>query len=161
MKMTLMESQGSSTSGSRRFRARDERGAELVEGALVSVFLFSMLLGIVWLGRGYNIYATITRAAREGARFAVAPSCYTCGSAYPSDSQVREVVDGALRASSLSPEAVSDFAVTVIDPLVPGIDPPQTGVRISFRYPVELALPFMPRALTNLSIPTQVQVRKE
>ena len=156
-----MESQGASTSGSRRFRAREERGAELVEGALVSVFLFSMLLGIVWLGRGYNIYATITRAAREGARYAVAPSCYTCGNAYPSDTQVREVVDGALRASSLSPAAVSDFAVTVIDPLIPGSYPPQTGVRISFRYPVELALPFAPRALTRLTIPTQVQVLRE
>ena len=142
-------------------RATDEKGAELVEGALVSVFLFTMLLGIVWLGRGYNIYATITRAAREGARFAVAPTCYTCGNSYPSASQVRTVVDNALRASSLSPESVSDFAVTAVNPLIPGSVPAQQGVSVSFRYPVEMALPFLPRSLTQVSVSTKVQARRE
>src|SRR5438094_10464750 len=58
-----------------------EKGAELVESAFVLPILLMLLLGIIWMGRGYMIYETITRAAREGARYEVLPSCASCGNA--------------------------------------------------------------------------------
>ncbi len=56
----------------RNLRRSGERGAELVEMAFVLPLLLTLLIGVFWAARAYNIYETITRAAREGARVAVA-----------------------------------------------------------------------------------------
>ena len=56
-------------------------GAEIAEAAVVLPLVFMLILGIYWFGRAYNIYATITHAAREGARAATAQACATCGNA--------------------------------------------------------------------------------
>ena len=55
-----------------------ESGAEIVEFAFVAPLLTTLVLGIFWVGRAYNTYETITHAAREGARYAAAPTCATC-----------------------------------------------------------------------------------
>ncbi|HYG97968.1 MAG TPA: TadE family protein [Terriglobales bacterium] len=52
---------------------RSECGATLVEAALTLIVFFVFLFGILEFGRAYNVYQTLTNAAREGARFAVAP----------------------------------------------------------------------------------------
>jgi Flp pilus assembly protein TadG len=54
-------------------RTRSQRGANLVEAAVTMLVLFTFLMGIMEFGRAYNIYQTMTDAAREGARFAVSP----------------------------------------------------------------------------------------
>ena len=51
----------------RRHRA-DDRGATLVELALVLPILVLLVFGIVEFGRAYNAQVTLTHAAREGAR---------------------------------------------------------------------------------------------
>jgi Flp pilus assembly protein TadG len=61
----------------------EERGAELFEFALVVPVLLTLLLGVFWMGRAYNVYETITRAAREGARYAVLPSSMAQGNTFP------------------------------------------------------------------------------
>ncbi len=45
-----------------------ERGANLVEMALVLPLLMLLLIGVVDIGRAFNHYIVITNAAREGAR---------------------------------------------------------------------------------------------
>jgi len=57
-------------------QAAPERGAALVEMALVLGLLLLLVMGIVDLGRAYNNYMIITNASREGARY---------GSRYPND----------------------------------------------------------------------------
>jgi Flp pilus assembly protein TadG len=52
---------------------RKQRGATIVEAAFVLPILFMFLLGILEFGRAYNEYQVLTNAAREAARFAVAP----------------------------------------------------------------------------------------
>jgi Flp pilus assembly protein TadG len=47
---------------------RSERGANLVEMALVSTFLLLLVAGVVDIGRAFNNYIIITNSAREGAR---------------------------------------------------------------------------------------------
>src|SRR5258707_581827 len=61
----------------RKLRRTD--GAEIAEAALVLPLLFMFLLGIVWFGRAFQIYATITQAAQQGAVMAARASCATCG----------------------------------------------------------------------------------
>ena len=144
-----------------RTRASEESGVELVETALVIAFLLTLLIGIVWMGRAYNTYGTITRAAREGVRFAVGPSCATCGNTYPTDTEIQTVVEQALTASALQPTAVSGFSITRNVVLNPGSTPQETGVQISFSYPFQLVIPFTPVHLTTVSISTRVQMRQE
>jgi Flp pilus assembly protein TadG len=50
---------------------REERGANLVEMALILPLLLLLLAGVVDIGRAYHTYITIINAAREGARYGV------------------------------------------------------------------------------------------
>lgn len=54
-----------------RRNAQSERGAELIEFALVCPLLLLLILGIVDFGFMFQRMAVITNAAREGARVAV------------------------------------------------------------------------------------------
>ena len=56
--------------------ARDERGTNIVEMALVTVLLLLLAVGAGDMGRAFHTYIVITNAAREGARY---------GSWYPWD----------------------------------------------------------------------------
>ena len=78
----------------------DAGGAEIAETAVVLPLLFSILLGIFFFGRAYNIYGTITQAAMQGARAAVAPTCATCtNTTLTADQIATTVVAPVLQAS--------------------------------------------------------------
>jgi len=85
-------------------------GSEIAETAVVLPILFSILLGIFFFGRAYNIYGTITQAAMQGARAAVAPACATCGSGTLTAAQIAtNVVAPVLQASHLDTGAVQSL----------------------------------------------------
>jgi len=68
-------------SGSQSRTARlwfDKGAAELVEFAVVIPLLMTVLLGMYYFGRAYNIYETLTRAAKEGAAYGARPVCALC-----------------------------------------------------------------------------------
>ena len=142
----------------------EEASAELVEAAIVLPLLLSLLIGIFWLGRAYNIYATITRAAREGARLAVAPTCATCGNAFATDAEVQSVINAALAASALDPSRVNPAITIERNQILNPNDPMQSrvaGVIVRFGYPVQVAIPFTSLRATSFTITTQVQMRQE
>ncbi|MCU1285270.1 MAG: pilus assembly protein TadE [Acidobacteriales bacterium] len=56
-----------------RNQGRNCRGATVLETALVLPILFAVLFGILEFGRAYNMFQAVTDAAREGARYSVAP----------------------------------------------------------------------------------------
>ena len=94
---------------------RETRGAEIAETAAVLPVLFSVLLAIFFFGRAYNIYGTITQAALQGARAAVAPSCATCGTGstpLTADQIATNYVGPALLASHLNPAQVTPMNPT-------------------------------------------------
>jgi hypothetical protein len=85
-------------------------GTEIAEAALILPILFMILLGIFFFGRAYNIYGTITQAAMQGARAAVAPACATCGSTPLTAAQIAtNVVAPVLQASHLDTAAVQSL----------------------------------------------------
>jgi hypothetical protein len=154
----------------------DDRGAELFEFALVLPLLLSLLIGILWMARAYNIYQTITRAAREGARAAVVRTCASCGNAIPSDASVRTVVTDSLSASALDlTKVTSSFAGTcpngqtcdcptgdiciIRDVPLNSSTPPELGVVVSLGYPVDFPIPFV--NVPSITVNTQVQMREE
>ena len=61
-------------------RLRSERGAELIEMALVLPVLLLVLMGIVEFGFMFMRFVVLTNAANEGARVAILPS-YGAGDA--------------------------------------------------------------------------------
>ncbi|HEX5409235.1 MAG TPA: TadE/TadG family type IV pilus assembly protein [Gemmatimonadaceae bacterium] len=74
----------------RIFRA-DERGALIVEFALIVPILFFLVFGIVDFGRAYFTMNNLAAAVREGARYgAVLPSPVP---AWASDSMSQRVID--------------------------------------------------------------------
>lgn len=144
-------------------RRAGQKGATLVEAALVLTLLLMLLIGMIWISRAYNIYQTISHAAREGARLAVTPNCAVCGNTYPTDDAVRAVVDARLTVDGLDPTLTSPSPITIQRGVVlnPGSTPQVSGVVISFSYPVDLVLPFTTLGTTAISVSTQVQMRQE
>src|SRR5438034_8634767 len=143
---------------------REDRAQEIAEAAVVLPLTMMLLLGIYWFGRVYNIYGTITHAAREGARIATAPTCAMCGNVATTQDQVADRVADILKASKLDPAKVSAITPTLCDCGTPSCGtpvacaavtagkaqicvqtnvllnantstPPACGVAVSFRYP--------------------------
>lgn len=84
---------------------RKQRGSTLVEAALTLPILFMFILGVLEFGRAYNIYQTLTNAAREGARFSVAP--YPGTSTLPSSGDVTSKINSFLSNANISNATVS------------------------------------------------------
>lgn len=154
----------------RNLRRRGERGAELVEMAFVLPLLLTLLIGIFWAARAYNIYETITRAAREGARVAVVPTCSACGNAVPSVANVENAVLNSLTASSMDtakvkiPTCTGNLSTTICylrDVQLNASTPKEFGVLVSFTYPFQFNLPFTSVDLVTINIATSVQMREE
>ncbi len=145
-------------------------GAELVEMAVILPILLTMLIGVFWAARAYNIYETITRAAREGARVAVAPSCSVCGSAAPSVSSVENAVLNSLTASSMDttkitfPSCSGNLSTTICyqrDIALNTSSPNEFGVSVGLTYPFQFMLPFTTVNVSTIHITTTVEMREE
>lgn len=162
-----------------------EDGVEILEAALVLPLVFMFLLGIVWFGRAFNIYSTITQAAQQGAIAAARPICASCGNT-TSDAQVISVITGVLQASHLDPVQIpvnskAPTATSACSAVAPAplcatsgniticrsvklnptgaTDPVQCGAIVSFQYPFTFNVPFT--SLTQITLTAQAQTRME
>jgi Flp pilus assembly protein TadG len=90
-------------------RVGSERGAVLIEFALVFPLLLLTTLGIIDFGLLFQRYEVLTNAAREGARVAVLPGY--------SSADVEDRVEQYLQATSLSATTVTTTvaAPTTVD----------------------------------------------
>jgi hypothetical protein len=128
---------------------RDDRGANLVEMALVLPLLLMLFMGIVDFGRAYYSYVTLTNAAREGARFA---------SRFPYEGN--EEIIGALVAQrvvqepGLSNIPVEDIVVTYVGLGSPKGSPVTVRAALPFRTIVGGMFGFQP-----LQIRTEATMR--
>jgi len=147
---------------------RSTGGAEIAETAAVLPVLFSLLLAIFFFGRAYNIYGTLTQAAQQGARAAVAPTCASCTNAVLTSDQIATTVVGpVLQASKVnvnqvsslqqnlcacgttscggSPVACDNSAAAPIICVQRNVSlgsAQQCGTAVSFKYPYGFNLPF-------------------
>ena len=143
---------------------RETRGQELLEMAFGLSLLMMLLVGIFWAGRAYNIYTTINRAAREGARVAVAPSCATCGNTYPTTTTITAAVDGVLAASNLQTSSSGNITVTIAQHQALNLDPYNTAATwtvVSISYPFQFYVPFVPATVSTVRITSQAQMLEE
>jgi Flp pilus assembly protein TadG len=112
-------------------RHATERGTTLVEAAVTTMLLFLMLFGILEFGRAYNIYQTVTNAAREGARFSVAP--FPGVSTLPDNATVTSHVQDFLTAASISGATVT-VNQSQAGPTVNGVASVSTEVDVNAPY---------------------------
>jgi Flp pilus assembly protein TadG len=92
----------------RRFRT-NERGAELIEMALILPLLLAMLAGIVDFGRMFQRMEVTTNAAREGARLASLPGY----SQTDVQNRVRAYMDAGIIAGAGAQTNVTRTLVTI------------------------------------------------
>jgi hypothetical protein len=166
-------------------------GAEIAEAALVLPLVFTLLLGIIWFGRAFNIYSTIAQAAQQGAITAARDSCATCagGNGPPAATAADGAVTAVLQASSLdlgqikqweannptpgvqpcpSPAPAPSCSVTTHKIWVcssvllnSSTQPTQCGAMVSFQYPFQFYLPFTSLNMQQITLSAQGQSRME
>ena len=137
----------------RRRRWNNEFGAELVEFAFVLPLLLMLIFGIFWFSRAYNVYETITRAAREGARVGAVPSCATCGNAFPTSATIQTAVNNIMTAENVNP-AGAGVSVNIQQHQALGLDPLNPAAQwtvITIGYPYKFTLPFISFTYTTTS----------
>ena len=109
-----------------------ETGTVVVEAALTLLLFFTVLFAIMEGGRFLNVQQTLTNAAREGARLAVAPLSQT--STLASNGQIEAEIQVFLDAAR-----ISGATVTVERPVIVqanGVTMQYTRVRVSVPYQV-------------------------
>jgi len=121
----------------RELRGTD--GAEILEAALILPLVFTLLLGIIWFGRAFNIYSTIQQAAQQGAIKAARATCATCTPTFPAASLVATTVSAVMLASSVDPAQIIDQGT------------PPTGCTTSSKITI------CQQVLLNPSNPAQIQ----
>ena len=148
--------------------------------------VFMFLLGIVWFGRAFQIYATVTQAAQQGAITAARPTCAAaCGNNFPSDTAVDNSVSAVMQASSLdlgqirqpaNPPATdcpglpaATCTVTANRVVVcrqVALNPLSTPIQckaviVTFQYPFQFHVPFTSLGANEILLTGQAQSRME
>ncbi len=141
---------------------RSERGADILEAALVLPLLLALMFGVYTFGRGWDLYQTMTRAAREGVRQAVTTNCAMCGDTTQSSSYIQSnVVFPALQATGF--DTSNSLFQSTYQQGETYIDSANTvcGVYITYSYPFQVILPFLPISVSTIDLTTKVQMRME
>ena len=135
-----------------------DTGSEIAEAAFILPLLFALLFGIVWFGRAFNIYATLNRAAHEGAQAAAARTCASCGNTFQSAANIQaNVINPILRAAHIDPNTatINPPIDVLMNPTSSPPDPPEFGksVTISYLYGFTLnGIQCCPLALTPVNL---------
>lgn len=107
-------------------RFGSERGAELIEFALVVPLLLFIIMGLIDFGFMFQRYEVVTNAAREGARIAVLPSYL--------DADVEARVRSYMTEGGV-PNTTSNSTVATTDvPIAVAGGPAITGKRVQVNY---------------------------
>jgi len=161
-------------------------GAEIAEAALVLPLVFMFLLGIVWFGRAFQIYATITQAAQQGAILAARPTCATCGNTPRTNTQVQDAVYAITDTANLNKALITQDPPATLPVDCPPPAPPltcspsgvsiticrgvllnspsslaQCGVIVSFKYPFQFYFPFTSLNFQTITLKAYAQTRME
>lgn len=127
-----------------------QRGANVLEAAIAIPIILLMVFGIVDLGRAYNVHQVITNAAREGARYSVAPAPGT--SALPSSAAVEAYVRDYLGSGNIKGARVN--VTQTFSAPVNAIETQCTEITVSVPY----SFAFFP---VNIDISSRAVMRNE
>src|SRR5687767_2914770 len=86
-------------------RKAGESGVTALEGLIFIIAFFMLILGVIELGRFLSMRQVLTNAAREGARFAIAPLTQT--NTLPNESEIVARVNVFLNAAAVTGATVT------------------------------------------------------
>ena len=105
-------------------KTNNDRGAAMVEFAIIAPLLLLLVFGIIEFGRAYNAQNTLTHAAREGAR------------------------EYAITGDFLAAEATAKAAATSLDSskitVTATLCDPGDPATVTLKYPFRLQIGFFP-----------------
>jgi Flp pilus assembly protein TadG len=128
---------------------RQERGAALIEAALVLPIMLLIAVGIFEFGRAYQVLEVLTNAAREGARVAVLP--------YTTDADAEARVRQFLQVGGLDSDDTVNIGFTATTVSM-GAAGNASATRVTVTYPFSFMV-FQPVArlvVSGSSIPGDV-----
>jgi len=137
-----------------------EKGAELVEMAFVLLIFLVLMIGVFQFGRAYNIYQNITNAAREGARFAVAPQRGGTTN-YPNNTEVSNVINSFMQSSNLDPTSATINIQLNSQDIDPACTPCVANAGCACGTRVSITYPFSFLFYGGINISTTVLMRNE
>ncbi len=122
--------------------SRNERGAALIEMALLTPILLLLVVGIWATARAWNVHNTLDHAVREAARYGATvdpwttgASTDTCGAA-SSEADVRCTADEQLSAASINPALVNTTCIEMsTNPCAVGNATGNDKVAVALTYP--------------------------
>lgn len=91
--------------------SKPDRGAALIEAALVLPFLLLLTFGIWTTARAWNIHNTLEHATREAARYGATIEPWDPGT---SPGEVRAVADADMNAASIDTSAVNEVCIELL-----------------------------------------------
>lgn len=112
-------------------RLSHDRGAALMEAALVMPMLLMLTVGVWTTARAWNVHSTMDHAAREAARYGATEVPWDANSA----TAVQAVIDQELQASAINPADVATVCIAEGNApcglaAIPGVD--QVVVELSW-----------------------------
>lgn len=118
-----------------------EKGAALVEAALITPILLLLTFGIWSTARAWNISNTMDHAAREAARYGATVDPWDPTDPSGSPDAVRAIADADLSSSAISPAAVNDCIALVADAASPTCEGSHTNATGTDQIYVKLVYP--------------------
>lgn len=120
-----------------------ERGAALVEMALVMPFLLLLVVGIWATARAWNVHNVMDHAVREASRYGATVDPWVdgnttdiCSSASSSQQVLRCVADEQLSAAAINPALINTTCIELAaDPCSVGDSTGNEKVAVSITYP--------------------------
>jgi Flp pilus assembly protein TadG len=140
-------------------KLRRQRGGTLLEACFALMILFAFTIGVLDFGRGYNVYQIATNAAREGARYAVAPQIGTM--TLPSSDAVKAQAQTYLDSGNVPCPDSSCISVSSVDQTFNGHTMTYTTVTVQVPYQLIAAQMLGLPASTALNLKTAATMRNE
>jgi Flp pilus assembly protein TadG len=135
---------------------RDESGSALVEFALTSVILFTLVFGVIAICLALYSYNVTAEAAREATRYAIVrgSACTTFATACPATATDIKTHVQNLGFPGITPTSLSVTA----DCCWPTNNNPGSPVKVTVQYTFPLVIPFVPRRILTMSSTSQMVI---
>jgi len=151
----------------KRHRASSEDGSTVVETALSTIALFTLVIGIIEISLALYTYHFTSEAAREGTRYAIVrgSSCNSSNSACPAPALAPDVQNYVreLRYPGINPAAITVTTTwpvtgTSCTPSSMPCNNPGNLVEVTVQYLFPLSIPFVPSSNLNMTSTSEMVI---
>jgi Flp pilus assembly protein TadG len=144
---------------------RADRGSSIVEFAMASIILFTLVFGVMAICLALYSYNVVSEAAREATRYAIVrgSACNSFTDCNVDQTGLQTYVQGigfpGITPSSLTVTASAISATGAIcTPTLKPCNNPGNPVKVTVTYTFPLVIPFVPRRTLTMSSTSQMTI---